>query len=117
MYIKDQYATLFNSNLKGSDKVTVKNLSMGDKQKDGSYAYESWTGRCVGQAKELVDTLPEKTRLKISGQVHTGYDKESKKSYPYILVTHAEVVESTGASSGTSAGTSNPVIEEDALPF
>ena len=92
MYIQNQYVTVFNSKLAGSDKVTIKNLSYSEKKKDGTYENESWTGRFVGQAKELVDTLPEKTRLKITGQVHAGYVPDKKMSYPYILVTSAEVL-------------------------
>lgn len=97
MYIKDQFVTVFNSNLKGSDKVTVKNLSISEKKTDGTYESESWTGRFVGKAKEVVDAVPEKTRLKISGNVHAGYNKEKKQNYPYILVTVAEVLESKAA--------------------
>lgn len=98
MYIKDQYVTVFNSNLKGSEKVTVKNLSASEKKQDGTYESESWTGRFVGKAKEVADKVPEKTRLKISGNVHAGYNKEKKQNYPYILVTAAEVVESKASS-------------------
>lgn len=94
MYVKEQYATIFNSNLKGSDKVTVKNLSVSEKKPDGTYENESWTGRFVGKAKTVVDELPEKTRVKITGNVHAGYDKEKKQSYPYILVTVCEPLES-----------------------
>lgn len=115
MFVKDQFATIFNSALKGTEKVTVKNLSISEKKKDGSYDSESWTARFVGKAKDLVDTLPEKTRVKISGHVYAGYDKTTKKNYPYILVTNCEVL-------ARNAG-ENPVNEpsmtigEDSLPF
>lgn len=98
MYVKDCYATLFNSNLKGSEKVTVKNISVAEKKKDGTYEYESWTARFVGKAKDVVDTLPEKSKIKVTGNVHTGYDKEKKQSYPYMLVTVVEPMETNDVS-------------------
>ena len=103
MYITGIYGTIFNSKLKGSDKVTIKNLSVSEKKQDGTYANESWTARFVGKAKAVVDTLPEKTRVKITGNVHTGYDKEKKVNYPYVLVTVCEVLESKTSTASTTA--------------
>lgn len=93
MYIQT-YATLFNSKLEGTDKVIIKNLSVSEKKQDGTYENETWTARFVGAAKDLVATLPEKTRLKVSGNVHNGYNKEKGVNYPYLFITKAEVVPS-----------------------
>ena len=112
LYIQNQYVTMFDSNLKGSDKVTIKNLSTSERKQDGTYENESWTGRFVGKAKALVDTLPAKTRIKITGNVHPGYDKESKRNYPYVLVTGAEVLESNGGGNAPAA----PSAANDDLP-
>ena len=114
MFIKDQYATIFQSALKGTEKVSVKNLSISEKEKDGTYKSESWTARFVGKAKELVDTLPEKTRVKISGHVYAGYDKTTKRNYPYILVTNCEVL---ARNAGENPVNDSSPIGEDALPF
>ena len=108
LFVKDQFVTIFNSNLKGSDKVTIKNLSTSEKKQDGTYENESWTGRFVGKAKAVVDNLPEKTRVKITGNVHAGYDKEAKRNYPYVLVTACEVLDSNRASA--------PAVQADDLP-
>ena len=111
MYIQNVYGTIFNSKLKGSDKVTIKNLSVSEKKQDGTYTNESWTARFVGSAKAVVDTLPEKTRVKITGNVHTGYDKDKKANYPYVLVTVCEVLEAKPAEGGATP----TVSADDAL--
>ena len=91
MYVK-AYGTVYSSKLSDTEKVARRSLAVSDKKPDGTYETEYWDARFVGKAKDLVDTLPEKTRVEIQGNVHTGYDKEKHQSFPYILVTVAEVV-------------------------
>ncbi|MDO4500675.1 MAG: hypothetical protein Q4B60_05300 [Erysipelotrichaceae bacterium] len=91
MYVKS-YATVYSSKLSDTEKMARRSLAISDKKPDGTYETEYWDARFVGKAKELVDILPEKSRISFQGNVHTGYDKEKHQSFPYILISVAEVV-------------------------
>ena len=92
MFIKT-YATIYNSKIQNTEKLTNKSLAISDKKGDGTWETEYWTGKFVGKAKETVDALNDKARVLIQGNVHNGYNKDTKQYYPYILVTSVEVVE------------------------
>ena len=118
MFIKDIRATVFKSNLKGTEKSAVRNLSIANgKDQQGNNIYESWTGYFGGKAKAKLEELGDKDRLYInitSGNASPGYNKERKQNYPNIRVTGFEVIESNASSQTTKA--SDPVVEEDDLP-
>ena len=88
--ISNQYVTVFDSKLTGTDKLTHKNLSVrGNKNEDGTYENQSWNGRFIGAAKEFVDTVANGTLISVSGDVVKYYDKDKDKEFTYLLINEA----------------------------
>ncbi len=93
MYFKDEKAIE-----KNTDKVFYGRLSESQdkfengEKVEGEYSYESWNARFVGEAKKVAETLEDKSIVTIKQfDVRQPYDKDKKKSYPYVLVTKLEV--------------------------
>lgn len=103
MFIQNQYCFIYDSNLEDTDKVVHKNLSYGIKQKDGTYVNCTIDGRFVGGAKDDIEDIckaqakankkaktDKAPNVQITGNLYNTYDKKTKKTYTYILVTKVE---------------------------
>lgn len=74
--------------IKLTDEQIAKN---GDGNK---YIFESWSARFVGKAKEKIQKLENKTSIKLTEwNARCPYDKEKKRSNPYLLILDFEIVE------------------------
>ena len=102
MYNKNSknYVTFFTADKENTDKVIYGRISeaikTGDKAEDGKdiYEYESWNARFVGKAFEKAKDLKDKdTVILTEWNCRNPYNKETKQSYPYILVTDFDIKE------------------------
>jgi len=67
-------------------------------EKDSSgkyiYEYETWNARFVGKALEKARELKDRTRITlIEWSARNPYNKETNRSYPYILIMDFEIIE------------------------
>lgn len=97
-------------------------IKTGRKDQTGKdvYEFENWNARFVGKAREKALSLEDKSRITLTQwAAHTGYNKEKKQSYPYLMVMDFEVQQkpqNVGANSPASDFV--PLDDEDAqLPF
>ena len=84
--------------IENTDKVLYGRVSeavkTGRKTEDGKdeYDFESWQARFVGKARAAAENLADKTKIVLTEwAVHPGYDKEKKRSYPYMMIMDFEV--------------------------
>lgn len=100
MYAKNNnYVTFFMDESKeNTDKVAYGRISEAIKtgRKDGNkeiYEYETWNARFVGKAYEkAIEKLTDKAHITLTEwNVRNPYDKEKKRSYPYILIMDFEI--------------------------
>lgn len=79
---------LFNGRV--SEAIKVGTLENGKPK----YEFESWNARFVGKAYEKAKKLQNMTGIKLTEwSARNPYSKESKKNYPYLMVTDFEIVE------------------------
>lgn len=100
MYAKSKaYVTYYvEKDAKHTDKVFYGRVSeaikVGEEDGKNKYEFESWNARFVGKAKEKIETLADGTRIVLTEwNVHNPYNKEKKRSYPYIMVVDFEAAE------------------------
>ena len=100
MYVKNKnYVTYFvDENAKNTDKVFYGRISeaikVGEEDGKNKYEFEQWNARFVGKAKEKAEQLADKTRIALTEwAAHNPYNKEKKRSYPYIMVMDFDVAE------------------------
>ena len=101
-----------NPNATSTDKMIQARVSISEKsgKKDGKdvYEYESWPARFVGNACEKAKNLPDKSKITLTAwAARNPYNKEKKRSYPYLLVMDFEVVEQD------ALGMPEPEMEQD----
>ena len=95
MYAKNENKVTFftDPNGKNTDKVFYGRVSEGvktsktDENGKAVYEYESWNCRFVGKALEKAKTLADKTHITLTEwAARCPYDKEAKRSFPYLMV-------------------------------
>ena len=75
----------------GRVSEAVKTGRKDEKGKD-VYSFESWNARFVGKAKEKAEKLADKSRITLTQwSARVDYNKETKKSYPYLMVMDIEI--------------------------
>lgn len=89
-----------NPNATSTDKMVQGRISesvkTGRKDAEGKdiYEFESWNARFVGNACEKAANLPDKSKITLTAwAARNPYNKEKKRSYPYLLVMDFEVQE------------------------
>lgn len=89
-----------NPNAQSTDKMIQGRISesvkTGRKDAEGKdiYEFESWNARFVGNACEKAKNLPDKSKITLTAwAARNPYNKEKKRSYPYLLVMDFEVQE------------------------
>lgn len=102
MFVKtNNYATYFvEKDANNTDKVLYGRVSeaikVGEENGKPKYEFEGWNARFVGKAREKAAGLADKTSIKLTEfVVRNPYNKEKKRSYPYVMVTDFEVAERT----------------------
>lgn len=87
-----------NPNAKNTDKMiqgrVSESVKTGRRGEDGKdiYEFESWDARFVGNACEKAKNLPDKSKITLTAwAARNPYNKEKKRSYPYLLVMDFEV--------------------------
>ena len=79
-----------------TDKVFYGKLSesikVGEENGKNKYEFETWNARFVSAAREKVEKLADKTSIVLTKwAVRNPYNKQKKRSYPYIMVMDFEV--------------------------
>lgn len=106
MYAKNNnYVNFFtNPNATNTDKVTYGRISEGVKtgRKDESgkdiWEFETWRALFVGKAREKALALTDKARIQLTEwSARCPYNKEKKRSYPYLMIMDFEVVQNQEA--------------------
>ena len=70
-----------------------------EKDADGKYIYEyeTWFARFVGKALERAKTLKDNSRITLKEwAARNPYNKEKKRSYPYLLVMDFDITDTNG---------------------
>lgn len=120
MYVKSEkgnYVTFFkDENGKQTEKMFSARISegikVGEQYGKPVYEFESWNARFVGKALEKAKQLESKTRIRLTEwNVHNPYDKERKKSYPYILVMDFETMNTEETTNDTGN------TDDEDIPF
>lgn len=101
MYAKSKtYATYYvEKEAKNTDKVFYGRVSEAikvgeDESGKNKYEFERWDARFVGKAKEKAEHLADGARIALTEwAARNPYNKEKKRSYPYLLVMDFEVAE------------------------
>ena len=87
------------------------------------YEFEQWNARFVGKARKKAEELTDGARLTLTEwSVHNPYNKEKKRSYPYIMVMDFEIREQKNRTEEEPempvGGGFAPIDDEDGeLPF
>ena len=74
-------------------------INTNEKGEDGKdiYEYETWDARFVGRALEKAKGLADKTRITLKEwSARNPYNKEKKRSYPYLLVMDFDITVTNG---------------------
>lgn len=86
------YVNFFSVDTPGTDKVTYGRVSESFKTGEGQHEFETWNARFVGTAKEKIAGVKSGARLVLTKwTARCPYDKEKKRSYPYIMVMDFEI--------------------------
>lgn len=87
------YVNFFAVDTPGTEKVFYGRLSESIKKQDGDgYDFETWNARFVGVAKDKAQGLKDGSRIVLTKwTARCPYDKEKKRSYPYIMVMDFEI--------------------------
>lgn len=102
MYCKSEKGNIVtyfvDENGKQTDKMVSGRISegikVGEENGKAKYEFESWNARFVGKALEKAKGLADKTKIVLTEwNAHNPYNKETKKSYPYILVSDFELAQ------------------------
>ena len=102
-------------------KWTQVSMGDGEKQSDGEYVNNSWNfSRFVGEAHAKIQSVPDKTRIVLSGaKISNGYkDKETGKNVyaknPTVTVFDFEIYSPDG---GEPQSPPPPADDDDEIPF
>ena len=90
MFFGDSTASNTEKVLYGRISESIKKYENGQVV-EGQYDYESWNVRFCGKARKLAEDLKDKDIITIhQADFRNPYNKEKKKTYPYILVMSFE---------------------------
>ena len=102
MYTKhSNYVTFYqDTHNQNTEKITYGRVSeaikTGQKGEDGKdiFEFENWDARFVGKAREKALALTDKARITLTEwSARNPYNKDKKRSYPYLMVMDFEVRE------------------------
>ena len=100
MYAKNNnYVTYFiEGEAKHTERVFYGRVSeaikIGEENGKNKYEFESWNARFVGKAREKAEQLADKTSIMLTEwNIRCPYNKEKKRSFPYIMVMDFEIPE------------------------
>ena len=96
LFIRDIYATLWQTENKGNYIRGSVSTSEKDIKNEGQYLNSNWNTTFVGESIGKIDGLPERTRLKILAGKVTNIPKEyngEKKSFTNLIVFDVEIVD------------------------
>lgn len=89
-----------NPSAQSTDKMIQARVGISEKtgRKDAEgkdiWEFESWPARFIGNACEKAKNLPDKSKITLTAwAARNPYNKEKKRSYPYLLVMDFEVQE------------------------